>query len=107
VSIDHQFVPDLASLAPEVPADAILSRTFHEDERLKVILFAFAPGQELSEHTASEPAILHFLAGEAALTLGDDRRQAGPGTWAYMPARLKHSIRANTRVLMLLLLYKA
>jgi quercetin dioxygenase-like cupin family protein len=107
VSIDHQFVPDLAALVPEVPADAILSRTFHEDERLKVILFAFAPGQELSEHTASEPAILHFLAGEAALTLGKDEHQAHAGTWAYMPARLPHGVRANTRVLMLLTLYKA
>jgi len=106
VPSEYQFVPDLAALAPEVPADAILSRTFHEDERLKVILFAFAAGQELSEHTASEPAIVHFLDGEAALTLGDDQQHAEAGTWAYLPPRLKHSIRANTRVLMLLLLYK-
>lgn len=106
--MDQNFLyfPDLASLAPDVPSDSILSRTFHEDERLKAILFSFAAGQELSEHTASQPAILHFLQGEADLTLGTERQEAGPGTWAWMPARLTHSVVARTPVTMLLLLYK-
>jgi quercetin dioxygenase-like cupin family protein len=102
----YLFHEDLTQLAPDVPSDSILSRTFHEDERLKAILFSFAAGQELSEHTASQPAILHFLSGEADLTLGGDELQAGPGTWAWMPARLTHSVVARTPVTMLLLLYK-
>ena len=69
-------------------------------------LFAFAPGQELTEHTASQPAVLHFLKGRAQLTLGDETSAAGPGTWAYMPAQLPHSIRAETDLTLLLLLLK-
>ena len=102
---DFFYTENLIDLAPDVPSDSILSRTFHEDEHLKAILFVFAPGQELSEHTASQPAILHFLQGEADLTLGTERQEAGPGTWAWMPARLTHSVRAHTPVTMLLLLY--
>lgn len=99
-------VEDIAALVGEIPDDTIVSRTFHEDERLKAILFGFAPGQELSEHTASQPAILHFLEGEADLVLGEDEHMAAPGTWVRMPPRHPHSVRARTRVTMLLLLYK-
>ncbi len=95
-------------LAAEVqpPANGTLSRTIYQDERLKVVLFGFSAGQELSEHTASTPAIMHFLKGEAAVTLGDNTVSANAGTWVHMPPNLKHSIRANTPVNMLLLLLK-
>jgi quercetin dioxygenase-like cupin family protein len=95
-------------LAKEVqpPDKGILSRTLHNDDRLKVVLFGFAQNEELSEHTASMPAVLHFLQGEAELTLGDDRHEAVAGTWVHMPAGLRHSIRARTPVVMLLLLLK-
>ena len=95
-------------LAQEVhpPDKGILSRTLFSDDRLKVVLFGFAQGEELSEHTASMPAVLHFLQGEANLTLGDDTLEARPGTWVHMPAGLRHSIQAKTPVVMLLLLLK-
>ena len=97
-----------SDLAKEVqpPDKGILSRTLFSDDRLKVILFGFAQGEELSEHTASMPAVLHFLRGEATVALGDDRDEAKLGTWVHMPAGLKHSIQANTPVVMLLLLLK-
>ena len=78
----------------------------HNDDRLKAVLFGFAQGEELSEHTASMPAVLHFLQGEATVTLGDDRHEATAGAWAHMPAGLKHSIQARTPVVMLLFLLK-
>ena len=89
---------------PDVPPDSILSRTVFTSPALKAVLFEFAPGTELSEHTAARPAILHFLAGEAELTLGEDTSQALPGAWVLMPANLAHSIRAQTPVRMLLYL---
>ncbi len=84
----------------------ILSRTLFNDDRLKAVAFGFAQGEELSEHTASMPAVLHFLRGEARLTLGDDTLEAQPGTWVHMPKGMRHSIRAQTPVVMLLLLLK-
>ncbi len=88
------------------PDKGILSRTVFNDDRLKAVLFGFAQGEELSEHTASMPAVLHFLQGEARLTLGDDTLEAKPGTWVHMPRGLRHSIQAKTPVAMLLLLLK-
>jgi quercetin dioxygenase-like cupin family protein len=95
-------------LAKEVqPSDkGILSRTLFSEDRLKAVLFGFAHGEELSEHTASMPAVLHFLQGQAKLTLDDDTREARQATWVHMPKGLRHSIQTKTPVVMLLLLLK-
>ncbi len=68
-------------LAEEVepPNDGILTRTLFNDDDVKVVIFGFGQGEELSEHTASMPAILHFIQGEATLTLGDETVDAGAG----------------------------
>ena len=103
---DYQLIQDLKALASEVPPDSIVSRTFHEDERIKTILFGFAKDQELSEHTASQPAVLQFLEGEAIIKLGDDEHHAQAGTWVHIPARLPHSVKATSKMVMILMLYK-
>ena len=90
----------------EPPANGILSRTVFQDDQMKAVVFGFGQGQELSEHTASKPAMLFFVKGEATVGLGDDTKDAQPGTWVHMPAGLKHSIKAKTPVVMLLVLLK-
>jgi quercetin dioxygenase-like cupin family protein len=98
----YTYIPDLITQLAEIPPDSIVSQTFYKGERLRAILFGFAPGQELSEHTASKPATLYFLQGQARLTLGEDEMQAQPGTWVHMPPNLPHSVFAETAVMMLL-----
>lgn len=90
----------------EPPADGTLSRTIWQDEQLKAVMFAFSAGQELSEHTASSDAIMHFLLGEASITLRSDRHEVKTGSWIHMPPQLPHSIRTKSPVVMLLLLLK-
>jgi len=101
----YEMLTDLAKQV-EVPTDGTLSRTIHQDERLKVVMFAFSAGQELSEHTASTPAIMHFLSGDADVTLGNEKATASAGTWIHMAAQLPHSIRTKSPVVMLLSLLK-
>jgi quercetin dioxygenase-like cupin family protein len=103
---DYALIADLAAEMPEIPPDSIVSRTVHTDDVLKAVLFGFAAGQELSEHTASMPATLFFVQGEANLTLGEDTHQVSAGAWVHMPPHLPHSITARTPVVMLLLLLR-
>jgi quercetin dioxygenase-like cupin family protein len=98
------LVEDLLALLPPIPADSIVSRAIHSGAGVRATLFGFAPGQELTEHSASHAAVLHVLRGRADLTLGERKAHAGPGTWAHMPAHLPHSIRATEELVMLLLL---
>ena len=106
MSETYNFISNMKDMIPDIPPDSIVSRTLHEDEGIKVILFGFAEGQKLSEHTASQPAMLTFLSGDAQLTLGDDPFTAEPGAWVYLPPHLPHSVQATTEVLMMLVLLK-
>lgn len=102
---NYTHILDLAREA-EPPEDGILSRAIYQDDHIKAVVFGFGPGQELSEHTAAKPAMLFFVKGEATLGLGDDTQEAQAGTWVHMPANLKHSIKAQSPVVMLLVLLK-
>jgi quercetin dioxygenase-like cupin family protein len=95
---------DLIQALPDIPDDSIVSRTIYDGDDAKAVLFGFAPGQELSEHTASRPAMLVFVQGEAELVLGDESQSAQAGTWVHMAPRLPHSITATTPLVMLLIL---
>ena len=101
----NHFVDLLQEVEP--PADGTFSRTLHNDDRIKVVLFGFSAGQELTEHTASVPAILHWLSGKATLTLGPDSIDAVPGTWVHMAAGLPHAIRTETESVLLLIMLKS
>ncbi|GJM39884.1 MAG: hypothetical protein DHS20C20_01660 [Ardenticatenaceae bacterium] len=57
----YGLVGNLAELLPEIPAESIVSRKVYSDDFLKVALFGFAAGEELTEHTAAFPATLHFF----------------------------------------------
>jgi len=103
---EFNYFENLAAELPEISPDSIVSRTLYDDEQHKAILFGFAPGQELSEHTASMTALLYFIQGQAKLTLGDAERDASAGTWVRMEPRLPHSVMAETEVFMLLLMLK-
>lgn len=99
----------LADLAKEVniPQDGIISRTLYSDEQVKAVIFGFSEGQELSEHTASVPAIIYIIRGEAEITLENDTIHAQPGCWIHMAPKLPHSVVASSDLLMLLLMLKS
>jgi quercetin dioxygenase-like cupin family protein len=94
---DVHCISDLAGLLPALPEESILSRHVLSNDALNVTLFGFAAGQELTEHSAAFPAVLHFLDGEFELVLGDEELEARAGAWIYMPAHLPHSIRARSK----------
>ena len=101
----YVYVRDLRQQA-KVPENGILSQTLQNDDRTKVILFGFAPGQELSAHTAPFPAMLIFLKGNALLKLGNDEQEGTEGTFVYMRPNLEHGIKAQNDVVMLLVMIK-
>lgn len=101
---DLVFIENLEELMDTFPPDSILSRTIYQDQGIKTVLFGFQPGQELSEHTASVPAVLHFLKGRAEVILGTEGHTARPGSWIHLPANLPHSIHAQQETVMLLTL---
>lgn len=108
--MEYTYVSNIAEHAAELaktghPTKHVRGRAIHTDDRLKALIFPFEPGQALEEHTAPHPIVLHFLEGEADVTIGGDVREARSGTWIQLPAHQPHSIRARTAVMMQLLLF--
>jgi quercetin dioxygenase-like cupin family protein len=86
----------------EIPKDGTLSRTIHRDDHVKIVLFGFAGGQELSQHTASVPAMIQIVSGDVRLTLDGEEKELAAGSWIFMDANLPHAVYAKTDVVMLL-----
>jgi quercetin dioxygenase-like cupin family protein len=95
MSEEPRFIADLAAESPPPPR-GILSQTLFDGEDLRLVMFGFAPGEELSEHTAARPAVVHVLTGEGEAVLGGRRHALGSGSWIHLPARMPHSIRATS-----------
>ena len=94
MSTTHTFFPNLAAEAP-VPARGIHSQTLPDEAGVELVLFAFAAGERLSEHTSARQAIIHILSGEGDLKVGDDAYAATAGTWLRMAADKRHSVLAH------------
>ncbi|MGV9343588.1 cupin domain-containing protein [Streptomyces spiralis] len=94
----------ITDLAAEltVPENGTLSRVLYRDDRLRVVGFAFAAGQELTEHTSALPAVIQVVQGHLDLVLGGEKTEARPGSWIHLPARLPHTVRATEPSVMLL-----
>ncbi|MBE2184303.1 MAG: cupin domain-containing protein [Anaerolineae bacterium] len=100
----YVYFEDLNQISENAPDESIVSRTIHKSGKTRVFMFDFAPGQTLSDHSSGSPAIIQILSGEATLGLGDEMYEAHGGSWAYMQARLSHSVTAKTAVKMMLIM---
>jgi quercetin dioxygenase-like cupin family protein len=102
---DYTLIEDLTGLIDTIQPESIVSRTFYKGDGMKAILFGFDTGQELSEHTSTQAAVIQLVQGEATVMLGQDKYELKAGSWLHMPPRLKHSVFAKTPLVMLLLMF--
>jgi quercetin dioxygenase-like cupin family protein len=89
-----------------LPASGKQSKLIVDDAKVKVLLFAFAAGSGLAEHVAPLPAIIQILEGAGAIIVGDETIVAEPGTWIRIDPSLRHSVQAESPMLLLLTLLK-
>ena len=86
--------------------NGIVSRTLLRTANLRAALFGFAEGQELTEHTSTQHALIQILSGECEFILNGQPRRLKAGDLLYMPPNLPHAVKATTRFSMLLTLTK-
>jgi quercetin dioxygenase-like cupin family protein len=85
----------------------IVSRTVLNTGQARVVLFGFSDGQELSEHTSTQHALVQVLSGECEFSLEGTWHTMKPGSWLHMPPGVRHAVRATEAFSMLLTLVKA
>ena len=95
-------LPDETQFAP----NGIVSRTLLRTANSHTVLFGFAEGQELTEHTSTQHALIQVLSGECEFSLAGKLRQLKAGNLLYMPPNLPHAVKATRQFSMLLTLFK-
>lgn len=88
-------------------AGSVVSQTLIDKKISTLTLFAFDAGQGLSEHTAPFDAVVQVLDGTAAVTIDNQVHQVKSGEMIIMPADVPHSLRAEERFKMLLVMIRA
>jgi quercetin dioxygenase-like cupin family protein len=96
------------SLADETKfaPNGIVSRTLLRTDTTRVVLFGFAEGQELTEHTSTQQAMIQILTGECEFSLAGQPHLLKTGDLLYMPPNLRHAVKATRPFSMLLTLTK-
>jgi quercetin dioxygenase-like cupin family protein len=87
--------------------NGIVSRTLLRTANSRVVLFGFSEGQELTEHTSTQNAVVQILSGECEFSLDGKPHTVKAGDFIYMPPNLPHAVRATTQFSMLLTLSKS
>jgi quercetin dioxygenase-like cupin family protein len=100
--------PQILSLSDETrfAANGIVSRTLLNVAHARTVLFGFAEGQELSEHTSTQHALIEILSGECDFSLDGKWHRLKAGHFLYMPPNLRHAVKASQAFSMLLTLIK-
>jgi quercetin dioxygenase-like cupin family protein len=86
--------------------NGIVSRTLLRTSSARVVLFGFAEGQELTEHTSTQHALIEVLSGECEFSLSGKPNTLKSGDLLYMPPHLPHAVKATKQFSMLLTLFK-
>lgn len=99
-------VNGLAEALP-VTASATTSRSLVDNDRVRVVAFAFDTGEQLTEHTAAMPAVVQLISGALRFEVAGEAHQLAPGDCAYLAAREPHSLEALEPSLMTLVMIRA
>ena len=94
-------IPDLLAEV-EVPEEGTLSRVVYKDDRLRLVVFAFDTGQELTEHRSSSAAIVQVPKGTIDFTVEGSTHRLTPTSWLYMEPDQPHSLIAIEPSILLL-----
>lgn len=94
LNLSMTHVPAVADLVA-VTDDSTVSRTILSAEGVRVVLFSFDSGQELSEHTAAMPVVLQALDGRFTVTADGRTVTLVPGDLIHLGTRTPHSLVAT------------
>ncbi len=84
--------------------NGIVSRTLLRTENSRTVLFGFAEGQELTEHTSTQHALIQILSGSCEFALAGKTHKLKAGrAYCICPPHLPHSVKATAQFCRMLL----
>ncbi|MCX8089939.1 MAG: cupin domain-containing protein [Verrucomicrobiae bacterium] len=105
IALDREKIISLGA-ETQFASNGIVSRTLLRAANGRVVLFGFAQGQELTEHTSTQQALVQILTGACEFWLAGKPHRLKAGDLLYMPPNLPHAVKATEQFSMLLVLLK-
>ncbi|MBD3426662.1 MAG: cupin domain-containing protein [Candidatus Omnitrophica bacterium] len=96
---------DLAEVIDYQPG-AVVSRTLIDKPEGTVSVFAFEAGEGLSEHTAPFDALVGVIEGTGEVVISSEKHDLKKGQIIIMPANRPHSVKAASRLKMMLVMIR-
>lgn len=81
--------------AIQASASGIVSRTVLQSPDLRIVLFTFAAGQELTPHTSRRRAVIQILDGVCDFFFADRWERLAAGSLLHLPPNELHAVRAT------------
>jgi quercetin dioxygenase-like cupin family protein len=103
IDLGREKILSLASETQFAP-NGIVSRTLFRTGNSRAVLFGFSEGQELTEHTSTQHALIQILSGECEFSLAGKPHVLKTNDMLYMPPNLPHAVKATKQFSMLLTL---
>ena len=89
--------------AVQLSPSGIVSRTVLQTPEIRIVLFAFADGQELTSHTSRRRAVVQILEGVCDFFFGGNWQRLEAGTLLHLPPNHPHAVRAASGAFSMLL----
>ncbi len=93
----------LLASAVEIAPAGIVSRTLLQTPEIRVVLFAFDAGQELTSHTSRRRALAQVISGTCDFFYDGSWHALEPGSLVHLPPNHPHAVRAGDAPCTLLL----
>ena len=103
ISLDREKILSLKAETQFAP-NGIVSRTLFRTGNSRTVVFGFSEGQELTEHTSTQHALIQILSGECEFSLAGKPHSLKADDLLYMPPNLPHAVKATKQFSMLLIL---
>jgi quercetin dioxygenase-like cupin family protein len=79
----------------------IVSRALHDQGGVRVTLFAFVAGQQITEHATPARALVQILSGACEFSLAGEKAPLRAGDLLHLPPGLPHAVLATEAFSML------
>jgi quercetin dioxygenase-like cupin family protein len=88
----------------EYPQSGAKSKVLLEDKNCRYTLMSLAASASIAEHTNPRNATVNVIEGQGVMTLEDEEIILELGVFAFIPANVRHSLKAMTDLTFLLVL---
>lgn len=98
----------VTGLVDELPVteSATTSRALVDNERVRVVAFAFDTGEQLTDHTAAMPVVVQVLTGALRFAVAGGTHHLAAGDCVYLAANETHALEALEPTLMSLVMMR-